>query len=261
MSLRQHARAVNVGIDFSKRLKTLQDSLGTGKIPHGKITSLYSKYILLLKSARSLSESRKYLAEMRKELAAILLEFIEEVDSLGNMLSYTLLDIYDLENELGDPEFDPKITIIAALSVFDMQRDKVLAGLQMGTDPNVLFGDGSRVGVLSYGAVSKEVAHFASTLISYIIDYRIIGDEKYFKQAVAALDHRTTNCCVLVHGQVQEWKKPFILNGIPRFANRIKFPPFHTWCRTVFVLVHEDDVDDDVTRKMRAQARAFLPNP
>jgi len=84
------------------------------------------------------------------------------------------------------------------------------------------------------------------------------GDEFVWgKQAVAAIDAKTTETCLNVHGQVQPFDKPFRLVGEPKFASKIDFPPFHWHCRTVFVLYHPD-YDDGLTAQMRAAARAEL---
>jgi len=259
MSERQHVQAVRIGTDISRRLKILQDGLGTSQRP-GRLTMLYLKYTVLLREAKTLKEVRNLLSIMRIELEELLINHFSSISMLGNILKDELAKIYDLAAGEGSGSI-PKDIIIAALAAFDVQRDKVLAGTRLGYDKDILFGSTSRVGVLSYGSVAKNVDLFAPALISFIIDNRIRFDEKYFKQAVAVLDLRTTNCCLLVHGQVQEWNKPFNLVGTPRYANWIKFPPFHNWCRTVVVLVHEEDVNDSVTKRMLAEARALLPIP
>lgn len=58
----------------------------------------------------------------------------------------------------------------------------------------------------------------------------------YWKQAIAAIDERTTDCCLRVHGQVQPLDKPFELSGTPRFADKVQNPPFHWYCRTATAL-------------------------
>lgn len=49
----------------------------------------------------------------------------------------------------------------------------------------------------------------------------------YEKQAIAAIDQKTTDCCLRVHGQIQPLDKPFILDGYPRYSDKIDSPPFH----------------------------------
>lgn len=79
------------------------------------------------------------------------------------------------------------------------------------------------------------------------------------KQAIAAIDERTTDCCLRVHGQIQPLDKPFILTGTPRYADEMKAPPFHDYCRTVQALyVEEFEVQGATTDEMRDAARAEL---
>ena len=58
------------------------------------------------------------------------------------------------------------------------------------------------------------------------------------KQACAAIDENTTDCCLRVHGQVQPVSKPYILTGTPRFADKMMYPGFHWNCRTSSVTYH-----------------------
>lgn len=60
------------------------------------------------------------------------------------------------------------------------------------------------------------------------------------KQAVAAIDENTTDCCLRVHGQVQPVSKPYVLTGTPRFADKMMYPGFHWNCRTSSVAYHRD---------------------
>lgn len=82
---------------------------------------------------------------------------------------------------------------------------------------------------------------------------------RYQKQAIAAIDSRTTDCCLKVHGQIQDLDKPFQLRGTPRFADHIQNPPFHYRCRTATALyLAEMEAIGATTETMRATARAEL---
>lgn len=82
---------------------------------------------------------------------------------------------------------------------------------------------------------------------------------KFMKQAIAAIDSRTTDCCLRVHGQIQPLNSPFILNGKPRFANRMQGPPFHWYCRTATTLyTQEMEAVGVPTQSMIDAARAEL---
>lgn len=82
---------------------------------------------------------------------------------------------------------------------------------------------------------------------------------RYQRQAIAALDGRTTLCCLRVHGQIVGIDEPFVLTGTPRFAGRLMAPPFHWRCRTSVVLYHTAmEAIGTSTAEMRQQARDEL---
>lgn len=86
------------------------------------------------------------------------------------------------------------------------------------------------------------------------------GKKRYMpslkKQAVAAVQAKTTATCLRVHGQVRELDEPFELTAEPRFARRMMAPPFHWNCRTA-VVGYLEELDTDMA-DMRREARAEL---
>lgn len=79
------------------------------------------------------------------------------------------------------------------------------------------------------------------------------------RQAIAALDERTTECCLRVHGQIVGLDEPFKLTGTPRFADEMMIPPFHHYCRTSVVLYESQMETLGVpTATMQAAAAAEL---
>lgn len=80
------------------------------------------------------------------------------------------------------------------------------------------------------------------------------------KQAVAAVQSRTTKTCLRVHGQIKEIDEPFELTAEPRFARKMMQPPFHWNCRTSVVAYleeYESDADNS-TQSMRKAAQKEL---
>jgi hypothetical protein len=65
------------------------------------------------------------------------------------------------------------------------------------------------------------------------------SEVNYQKQAIAAIDERTTDCCLRVHGQIQPLDEPFQLDGTPRYADEVQDPPFHWYCRSSETLYEE----------------------
>jgi hypothetical protein len=83
--------------------------------------------------------------------------------------------------------------------------------------------------------------------------------ERWRKQAVAVIAKNTTDCCLRVHGQIQDLDAPFELEGTPRYADEQQHPPFHDFCRTVESLwVEKFETAGVTTGQMRDAARAEL---
>lgn len=102
-------------------------------------------------------------------------------------------------------------------------------------------------------------AFTALTLALFNAGQRRMPQITWQKQAIAAVDERTTDCCLRVHGQIQPVDGKFNLTGTPRFANRLAHPPFHWYCRSSVVLYHESMEGTGVpTADMRAAARDEL---
>lgn len=81
-------------------------------------------------------------------------------------------------------------------------------------------------------------------------------DEVYQRQAIAAIDENTTDCCLRVHGQIVSFDNPFHLTGTPRFASHVHAPPFHWNCRTAVTVYRKEMESFGVTTdQMRDAAR------
>lgn len=79
------------------------------------------------------------------------------------------------------------------------------------------------------------------------------------RQAVAAIDRRTTACCLAAHGQIVGLDQPFHLTRTPRFAEYVMAPPFHYRCRTAITLYRPAfETVGPTTATMRAAAQAEL---
>jgi hypothetical protein len=129
-----------------------------------------------------------------------------------------------------------------------------------GGDLALIIGDESRTGVLQPSAVVQEGARWltAMAMAGWQETVRVTRGFEWMKQAVAAIDERTTDCCLRVHGQVVGIDEKFRLTGTPRFADELEWSPFHWYCRTSVTLVTAEEAGDDLTERMEAAAAAEL---
>lgn len=118
-----------------------------------------------------------------------------------------------------------------------------------------------RASVLRVASASAGTWAKATTWTSAILATRILFKNTqtvtrtvYMKQSIAAIDQVTTDCCLRVHGQIQPLEKPFILDGTPRFADKLDSPPFHWNCRTAMSLYTEKMEEKGITTQEMVDA-------
>ena len=155
----------------------------------------------------------------------------------------------------------------AWLTQYDAQASQVQALYVTNRDLTPIIGDQSRVGALTPAPVISQGTQWiagavgGAWLVAVGAALQRAGKtapEQFMRQAVAAIDERTTDCCLRAHGQVVGMDQDFHLTGTPRFADHLYGPPFHWNCRTATCLVHVDKANDPLTRQMREAAQAEL---
>lgn len=150
----------------------------------------------------------------------------------------------------------------AVIATVDQQASTVEALLLTGSDEMILGGD-ANLGIVRPSYVSRTATFWTASLMwdafsQNVSNYEVTtGEKKFQKQAIAAIDQKTTNCCLEVHAQIQDLDKPFQLTGTPRYADELDWSPFHDWCRTSVVL-YQQVFDLGITSQMREAADTVL---
>ena len=72
----------------------------------------------------------------------------------------------------------------------------------------------------------------------------------WHKQVMAAIDDRTTECCLTACGQAVKVNAKFHLTAEPRFADEMDWVPFHWYCRSS-VALYLPQYDDGLTEQLR----------
>lgn len=263
-----HAQSVRAAERTARRLLDLFRRLGAGPHPRGAILSAYRRALGLLRtSGLSIAQLLIVLDALRGQLAEALRGELFTALELGQEQGAQMLAAYGLpvttlryQGELLEQG------LRGAMAVYDDQAERVRVGLLTGViDRDALLGDASRAGVLSAATMLTEATRWATALATagsegVVRDalVRTGTDGRFMRQAIAAIDERTTDCCLRVNGQVVEIENAFTLMGTPRFADKMMQPPFHYYCRTAVALVRQDDTEDGVTRAMRDASDAEL---
>jgi len=267
-----HETAVAIAERTIARLGGMFDALGSAEQGGG----LYDLYRLILADLFDVADPRIIELRLRRfEYDALLMVdgWLDEAFGIGNEQASEQLSargfVASALLALAVPAMQlAKQAIDAALK---SQTVRVLALAKLGTDPALIFGDITRPGILAPGPMVREIARWLVVVANHAHEEVInqtLADagerpEDWGKQAIAAIDERTTETCLLVHGQVKPFDEPFELSGKPwdqaqfyGFSN--KQPPFHWWCRDTLALILMSEAHDHMTQRMRAAADAEL---
>ena len=281
-----HERAIQNALDTGDDIKALFDKLGSADHPRGVIMALHRSFMReIAPHLDNLPVVREMLRTYKTRLTVAFVQVFEQAAVTGaNRAERDIArnDIVENGALLPDPILSqltqPARDAIAA--AIDAQINAVYAQLAMGRDPVAVIGDAGRVGLLSPSSLLKVGKRIVAEVVSSAREQRlqaafdsgfggfgglILPDanavaraEVYKRQAIAAIDERTTDCCLRVNGQVVGVDELFKLSGTPRYADKMADPPFHDYCRTSVALVHQDDIDDRMTSDMRKAAIAEI---
>jgi hypothetical protein len=263
-----HRISIRAAERSSRELAVLFGKLGTAEHPRGAILRAYRNAHASLSDVlrRDLNGAltqfrvREVFATLRNDVRQAARETTLAASEAGITQATTEAAAWGLEAVIARPTVTPE-QIDPWLDVIRQQEAAALAILATSADPVLILGDESRLGVLQPSPVVKwgTRALTAALLASWTAAVEPAleqAEAALDKQAVAAIDERTTETCLNVHGQVKPFDQPYHLTGTPRYADDIEFPPFHDYCRTVSVLVARSEANDELSQAMRQAGRA-----
>lgn len=256
-------QAQRLGMQAVNDLGVLFGRLGTSAHPNSATLVAYRNANRALRDALKtgggLPAVRDITSQLRATVKPSVTRVFQDAASQGYKNSAAQLRLYKVETP-GEPGLQAHVD--AAYRVIDAnlqtQEAAITALMLSGSDETLITGDENRQGVLKAATIITAAAFWTAALwwdaFSTTADRAGGG---FSKQAVAAIDARTTDCCLRVHGQVQPLNGAFHLTGTPRFADDVEWPPFHYWCRTSGVL-YLPGYDDGLTDLMRSSASQVL---
>ena len=262
-----HAAAVRVARRTTRELGRLFNRLGTRQAPRGRVLVAYRVARRAL--AGKLTDPVALidvLDELRRSVEAAVREVLNDAAALGADQARRELEIYGVRPGIAGGAEDALVEggLAAVMAVLMAQANAIRTMSLTGmADEGQILGDTNRVGLLSPAPVIREAARWVTGVAFLAWSRQVQGPARasglvFRRQAVAAIDERTTETCLRVHGQVVPLDGKFKLTGTPRYADELERPPFHWYCRTATVLVLEEHVQDKLTQEMRDAARAEL---
>lgn len=262
--------AVASGVRANDDLAKMFSRLGVGDNQAGIIATVYRNGLRALRSALTESDimtaAADVLVGMRSSLASGLRSELAAGQQFGIEEAARQLMFYDVGTRPDDQAFanlraELDAALASILARFDAQAASVNAILLTGVGVDLILGDEDRTGTLRASDIMAAAAFWLPALSWDAWSWWTLKSKppemQFKKQVVAALDERTTECCLRAHGQIQPLNRPFELVGTPRFADKIDWPPFHWYCRTSVVLYNEN-FDLGVTYEMQQGAAAIL---
>jgi hypothetical protein len=263
MTMAEHRAVVMGALAAGRQMDALFADLGTQEHPRGRVLSAYRTTQRALREVFRRGgqawEALEVLRGLREQVAAVATAALARAAEIGRTAAGDALEAYGLSVPVGQQSMDQALQ--AWLAVLEAQLAQARAVIQVGGDPTLIVGDETRGGMLQPGPVVREGARWVA-IVAGMAWLGITGDalqrrldrDQFLRQAIAAIDERTTDCCLRVHGQVVQLEEDFRLTGEPRYADRLRDPPFHWWCRTSVALVRAEDAQDELTGEMRRRA-------
>ncbi|MDR3572870.1 MAG: hypothetical protein P4L50_03330 [Anaerolineaceae bacterium] len=249
--------SIQSAVQANTQLGDLFAHIGNSDHPGGIITTAYRNAQAGIKTALqneySTAAVRDQLEQLRQSVQGGVTDALTRSQILGASIARKQLDIYGYSGgALGTVALSTQLHSAASAitSKTETQIATATAMLQTGADPGLIVGDDERQGVIRSGEILIATAFWLATLNwDAYSDSVSQANGNFQKQAIAALDNKTTDCCLQVHGQIQDMDNPFQLDGEPRFADELDWAPFHWWCRTSISLYlpgYDDGITDDL---------------
>ncbi len=273
--MRGLAEAQRAALGQNEEIGRLFSQVGTAEHPRGRVLVAYRNALRGLQGALRVEGWQRALA-MREVLGALAGEvnrsagsLIEQavgvgVEGANRQLAAWEVTTWSTAGALPASLIEAMTQQRAALNMTVAAQTAQAVSLAVsGADEGRIVGDEGRQGVVRPAETATQLAAGLATLAA-LAWWWIIQEQTrrsglvFWHQAVAALDERTTDCCLRVHGQARPLDKPFHLVGVPRYADDLEHPPFHWYCRTSEALVRPEDVSAPLTIEMIAAARAEL---
>lgn len=272
-----HELAIKQALKTNDQIGRAIAALGTADHPRGALLTGYAntRRALTGNTGNPLAV-REVLTQLRANVFTAIHFTMGTAADIGLTAGQRNLEIYGLPPVIG---FNIRLKELeqAAVTAVMTMLDNQIAAIQamvnakMASEGEIL-GDENRVGMLTPAPVQRQAANWVASVVSgsflFIVTQAVDresgqvvsvpGRAVYLKQAIAAIDERTTECCLEVNGQTQPLDQPFILIGEPRYADEQMEPPFHNYCRTATALVREADSEDESTQEMVEAAQAEL---
>lgn len=265
-------RANRSALKTNDRIGELFAQVGSNDHPNGFVMAAYRQAYRALKTAlgeeQALLAARDVMNTLKRNIQTEARGLIADARALGAEEAARQLSLYGIKNtstivptQVSSAERS-SAALDAIMSKVDAQSTLIRAAMLTTSDASLILGTSERMGILRASEITSVSSDIAAKLVwsefSMVADQAIkTNGLEFSKQVVAALDDRTTDCCLKAHGQIQPMDEPFKLTGTPRYADELDWAPFHWYCRTSISL-YLPEFDMGLTDEMRAGANQII---
>lgn len=255
-----HLQVIEAAVSSDKALAKLYASnIGTKARPKGDIMSAYRRAKTDLFGNVGRPAAHRILSAYRDEVSAAARAGAQRAVEIGREQAQRTAEALNIRMGLASTGRLIDETVTRVLNVVDGQIRAIESGTL--TEAQVL-GDEGRVGLFAPGVVQREAANAYANLAALLFGQMVFvgpdvqGNLAFWrKQAIAAIDNKTTPCCLNVHGQTVPVDGFYTTTAPPAYAREQERPPFHDSCRTAQTLVPVEMAADDLTADMIRAAR------
>ena len=265
----RHQRAIELAGGQSARWLGLIDGLANA-VGAGLLLDVYRDTFLRIPAALASAVLMRRALDSLYDAVRARIEPVL-VDSAEAAISYAtdIASLYPTLAHRGRPRYSRTLVTLAldaVLALVSAQRAGILSMIASGrATPDALIGTDRRPGILNPTPILAEasdqiVAVGHGALIEGLTTIGMTAPQNGLHlQAIAAIDERTTPCCLAIHAHaVPISGGRFHLTAAPHYADYMANPPFHRWCRTAVAVVTEADLAGRLTMQMRAAADAEI---
>jgi hypothetical protein len=251
--------SIREAVRLNKELDRLFALVGNSAHPRGRILTAYRVALRALQGNTSPSNVREVMRNLRNQVEREAAAMLTDAAVIGYRSAVTQAKYYGftIKPKLPDTaKIEAQAESIAAQ--VEAQAAAALGLAALEREEELIIGTEARAGVVRPAPVTSGLTIGLAALMGAAFSVAAqTSTHGFSKQAIAALDSRTTDCCLQVHGQIQPFDGLFHLTGEPRFADDMDWSPFHWNCRTS-VAMYKPEYDDGLTDKMRAGADFVL---
>ena len=197
-------RAVKQALQTSEEIRRLFGRIGTRQYPRGLVLAAYRTALAAMRGStdnnRLMDDA---LGTLRLAVIDAVMDVLNRGVDIGMHQAETELKLWGISAFGTAGNVDDAARIVS--NILDNQIQAAWTMKRMGVEEAVLLGDAAHLGIINPTVITRETARWASMTVNdaygSIVKQSLekSGDAGQFdKQAVAAIDDKTTDCCLKV---------------------------------------------------------------